>query len=450
MKSRREMIIEKGSKVLNLFESNKRIVPYILSHSNVCDNIISKEKIGSGSQSKVYKVKFRNDRKTYVMKSINQDDSFYVGDVIYKHIKKNKINISKLSMKEFIDMVLDYFLFDKRINWKKVLNFNNLHRNDEPSLEILDYLSIPTNDIECKVSTSYIFDCNNSLDKTKSLTTYMDDFVCVSSVYSEGLISLLLTELVEDEICYHFTKFYGMVRCDDSLESFVEKMDNSLDSLYYSDEDINDMFTPANFFSILISIYIMNNLHSICHNDLAFRNILIKRTDRTNSTKNKKYIQYNIDNVNFRFPMPKYIYKINDFGFSQKFKHPMILNFLVVSGYFPTLPCYDSKGLFDLFYILSDMVILLKKDLKKETLDILEELEIYLFGSVEEAEEKLTLFYESTLDDKKVDFDINNLIKKSDVLSIRTLKKIFRDYIQEGDEIDSTFIATNYSVLKAD
>jgi len=155
--------------------------------------------------------------------------------------------------------------------------------------------------------------------------------------------------------------------------------------------------------------------------------------------------------------MPKYIYKLNDFGFSQKFKSPKIINLLVAEEAYEGVPCYDTKGIFDLYYILSDISVLIKQELNQETLSLVEELETYLFGSVEKAEEKLKFFYDSTVD-KNSNFNVNDdLLKGAKKLDMKIIKKIFKDYIYqssdgsiiEKNKIDSSliFISTNYKSI---
>jgi hypothetical protein len=437
---RRNDIIKRGKKVLELFDENKRFVPYIKTTTDLCDDIFSKTKIGSGSQGKIYKIKFRNDRKTYIMKKtylnlyfITEDDV----DKIIKYISKKTKDVSKLTMKQFIMFIMNYYDFQDRISWRKIMKFNHLSKNLIPNYNILDEFFLPVEDIDCRINRSDNYD--NNLDFDGKIKVNKDDYVCFSDIFVETMISLIMSKLARDEVCYHFIIFYASIFCDDSFEYFIEKMDISLiDMIFDTDIDVNTIFDISNLFSIIISIFIMVDKYNICHNDLAFRNILIKKSKDDYTT-----IRYIINNIIFEFPFPKYLYKISDFGYAQKFSHPMILDYetLTLSNAF--IPNFNTYGVFDMFKFFHDIISYIYKDLNNETKKYIDPFLKLLFGSKEEA---IDIILENDSDQISIDIIKDVLSNSKLVLDMNLIIKVFDKYIVKTPAKNNVFIAVNYNI----
>lgn len=423
---RREEVIDKGDRVLELFEDNKRIVPYILTHSNACEDIISQYKIGSGAQGKVYKIKFRGDTKTYIMKKMKEFDF----KISYSFLKSNlDKKLEDYTMKDIVEKIIDIYGLKGRISWRKLLRYNHLLKNEVPTTEMFEFFFLPSQEIPCKTEEDLTF--NYNLDIEGSIKVEKGDYLCFSNVYSEAIISLLLTQLVREDICYHFTKFYAAVRCDEDINFFIEKMDNSLDNMYYL-EDIHSLFTPANLFSIIASVYVMNDYYKICHNDMSPRNILIKESKRAHKTKDKKYIQYDIGDASFRFPMPKYIYKISDFGFASKFSHPQVLDIFVTRGMYEYVPNFNTEGIFDILSFVIDTDDMFQDRLSKEVTDLINDILHYITPDFPDESDRESFVEEM----------LKNAVRDVDV---KMMKKIFKKYlVKDKDKTESTFIAVNY------
>jgi len=435
---RRNNVIKKGNKTLELFEENKRIVPFIKATTDLCDEIFSKTKIGSGSQGKIYKIKFRNDRKIYIMKKTHLT-LFNIGeqDVIQlkKYISKFTKDVSKLKMKKFINLIMDFYDLNDRISWRKILKFNHLTKYEIPSYDLLDEFFLPIEDIDCLITKPKTYDYN--LDFEGTIEAKKGDYVCFSNVFVETLISLIMSKLVRDEICYHYIVFYASILCDDSFEFFIEKMDSSLtDLIFNSDVEINEIFDISNLFSVIISIYIMTDKFNICHNDLAFRNILVKK----NKLSFDK-ITYIIDDIIFEFPFPKYLYKISDFGYAQKFSHPMILDIETLTGQGYIVPNFDTRGLFDLFKFFYDLISYIYRDLNDETKKYVDPFLNLLFGSKEDA---IDIILEDEDESNIYEITKDVLIDTKLILDVKLMTKIFKKFIVKKVS-DNSFIAVKYT-----
>lgn len=441
---RRNDIIRKGDKILELFEENKRFVPYIKSTTDLCDDILSKIKIGRGSQGKVYKIKFRNDRKTYVMKKI-YPYSYYVTDEdkdkLIKMISKKTKNVSKLTMKEFIIDIMDYYDLIDRVSWRKILTYNHLSKSMIPSYDMLDNLFLPVEDIDCKIFQTKKYPYNLGIDGY--IEVIEGDYICFSSIFLETVISLLASQLARNNICYHYVNFYSSINCGDSFNYFIEKMDVSLEEAVHDwDIGINEFFDVSNLFSVLVGIFILSDQYSICHNDLAFRNILIKKTEKIENINKSKTITYIIDDTIFEFPLPSYMYKISDFGFSQKFTHPMILDYEILTYTDVIFPNFDTYGLYDLFKFLSDVILCIYSDLFEDTKKCIDSLLKLLFGSRDKA---FDMIYNTnkSINREKQHIVAELLINTKLILDTNTLIKVFKKYIV-NTKSDKSFIATNY------
>lgn len=444
---RRVNIVKKGNKILELFDENKRFVPFIKSATDICEDVFSKTKIGSGAQGKVYKVKFRNDRKSYIMKK-TYPDFIYVSnrEGLEEYIRKQiGNNISKITMKKFIHIIMEYYHLQHRVSWRKVLQFNHLSKDSIPDYDLLESFVLPIEDIDCLISESQKFDYN--LNINGEIIVEAGDYVCFSNIFSETVISLIMSQLVRQGLCFHFVNFYSSVACDDgSFNYFIEKMDTSLaDLIIDEDEDIDILFTPCNLFSIIVGILVMKNEYKICHNDLAFRNILVKLSSKIENIKRSKTLRYIIDDYIFDFPVPKYIYKISDFGFSQKFSHPMVLDFRLLTEDGWSMPNFDTEGIYDLYLFLVDCVTFVYMYLNEETRSIIDILLIRLFGD-RNVIEKLVDGHDEDHGRFVTDMLANTTID----INVQFLVEIFGKYLSKDKNSKMIFIATDYNYNKKD
>lgn len=438
---RRQDIVNGGDKILQLYEENKRFVPYIRSASDICDNIFSKVRIGEGSQGRVYKVKFRNDRKAYVMKTTEEGFMYLTHPEEVEEYVRGKLgdNISKV--KYLILAIMDYFDLHGRVSWRRLMRFNHLTKDTDPTYDIIYNFVIPNEDVECKVSEKRSYPYN--LDIEGEVIVMPGDYVCFSTVYTETVISLLLTQLPRRGICYHFINFYSSVFCEktQSYNYFIEKMDTALDDLIEKNrKHIDDIFTPANLMSILVSIYVMSNEYSICHNDLAFRNVLVRETKKIESLRNIKTIRYIIDDTTYDFPMPQYVYKISDFGFAQKFSEPKVIDVYTLQNTKSTIPNFDTYGLYDLFLILEDYISMIEGE--SEALDQHMHMLIgMLFTYSLEQVRDIILHNDQNM---MRDLFLDSLLNSKFELNNKVFQRMFSEYIVRTND-SNIFIAADFN-----
>jgi serine/threonine protein kinase len=439
---RRDTIIKRGDEILNLFEENRKFVPYILQSSNLCNEIISRRKISEGSQGKVYKIKFKNDpKRSYIMKRFDIDEVVPIEiNRILSELERMNIKLNELTMNQFAEIVIEIYNIEGRISRKNLLKYNGLSSHDELTYEVLNDFFLPLIHIDCKMNYTLEYDKNVG---TGEITVNENDYVCYSPIYSETILSLLLSQLLKEGICFHFIKFYATIKCERSMNSFLEPMTCTLArALIDKKDDLDSIVTPGLLFSVFISIFIMNDLYGICHNDLHLGNVLTKRSEEFESLKDCSSIQYNVNSLKFKFNLPEYICKIIDFGFGMKFSHPKVINALVVR-FSDTVPNYDTKGVYDFFIFLFDIISATELKLNDEVKELIKMIFVYFFGDDSMINEILD-------ENKNSDDTIEEiLLRYPDIkLNFDFFKRIFNDFIVNENKIDSTFIAVEYQSNK--
>jgi|UniRef100_A0A6C0BXL1 hypothetical protein len=97
-----------------------------------------------------------------------------------------------------------------------------------------------------------------------------------------------------------FKKFPVQIIC-------LEKLDNTLDHLMDSDEELsNDMWRSC-LFQIIMNLVIYQKMFDFTHNDLHTNNVMYKKTD-------KQFIIYKLNGVHYKVPTFGRLFKIIDFG----------------------------------------------------------------------------------------------------------------------------------------
>jgi len=306
-------------------------------------NFKNKKFISSGSQGKVYEVKV--NKKSFVIKYYNQlhDYKLHNDELImfqdYLYSSSREIMVRK---------IIEHLHLKNRIPLSFVLEYNDWKKSDYTSDEDLNTFKIPSSKILCKVIEPYSY--YNSNFKIK---TYVrpNDYVCFSNIYTESMISIFITnEIINTNICLHFVKSYSLLECDnDSKVLVMEKVERSL--MDYLEENI--IFTADHLFVVILTIFVLSEYY-IEHGDLTFRNILMDKSSNViledlTKVSDYDYMRYDIKGRLFYIEVREYFLKIADFGFSQKFKSPKILQHqLMVNGGF------DTGGIQDLLCFIVD------------------------------------------------------------------------------------------------
>jgi len=327
--------------VLQLFNKDQPIVPYLLSKHSPCDkNFVIINKLGSGQQAKIYQVKIKGQDKLYVAKKFSSYE-YILPYNIYQLIDPfQHPEFLNLTNQEFISLALKIIQLDNRISVNDILEWNNLKPNEQVTFNL--EFKIPSAKFKCLVEQSFIL---------KSVVIHRGDYLCLSNNYTEYLISLLLSNLVETGQSIHFLHTFDFSTCpyDHQLKQymFTELVDGPLFNL----STISDIDYEATIFGVLHSIYLMTKLYQINHNDLHGNNVFIKiLADK--SLANGIFLHYKIDNHDYYLPAPTFIIKIADLGLAVKYSTPKILSYDVLNEEYSVIPTRYTYGFYDLFLFL--------------------------------------------------------------------------------------------------
>lgn len=445
MNRTRQSLKKRGKKILQLYLENKNFSSYIDIPTDMCFDMLKHRSIGEGAQGNVFSVKFRNDRKEYIIKVRYARDY----SLAY-HITQLKecVNISA-SVKDIMIDILYFYDLIGRLSWRKLMTYNGLTKNSTITYDVIKGMVLPIREINCKVLDRTIYYANMNDD---DIVVTPGDYVCLSNIYSEAIISLLLAA---DESCYHFINFYSCVHCNvsDTYNYFIEKMDNSIsgiinecpnDSSVY--DLVDDLITPSNLMSIFVSIMIMSNKYSVCHNDLAFRNILVRETSKIDKLKKCSTIRYIINDTVYDFQMPKYIYKISDFGLAQKFTEPKVLQYDILTSDDCVFPNFDTHGIYDMIEFMTHINYSLIGCVSDEVMDIIQPINKLLFNGKEEEVAEILMGSESSKETDIFQGILYDVLEENRLmLNPDLFKKVFRKYINhKALDSDDIFIATDF------
>jgi serine/threonine protein kinase len=431
---RRDEVKNRGKKTLQLYNENKKIVPYFINQSDLCESIFDKVIIGEGVQGKVYKIKFKGDRKTYIIKQFSYEE--YSLSSQERHDNDHLLNSRNRG--EMMVKLLDNIRLTNKISWKKVLTYNNWNKSDKVMESDLENLLIPSYLVLCRIEEQYFY-VNNVYHNSK-IHIYPGDYVCLSNNYTEVLISLLVSELVKKGNCIHFVMCYSLITCKDETQVyFMEKMDKSLEDMVYEEEYVPEM---SQLFSIYAGIYAMTTLLNVDHNDLGFRNILVKLSSNIKADDNSvlsdyDYIQYNIGNLSYYFRMPEYICKISDFGYAHKYSRPKILRHQIMSNMYKGTPNFDTGGLQDVLYFTSEINWFIKGN------EIVENVAKYFFKDIYLGISKIEQFYENEKSGIIGTLFSEYNIDELPILTRDFFNKVFHKYQTPPREEASIYIAAD-------
>jgi len=87
----------------------------------------------------------------------------------------------------------------------------------------------------------------------------------------------------------------------------LEKLDNTLDSLLESNNELSDEEWKSCLFQIIMILITYQKIFDFTHNDLHTNNIMYVKTDKT-------FINYKFNNIYYKIPTFGKLYKIIDFG----------------------------------------------------------------------------------------------------------------------------------------
>jgi len=430
---RRDEVINRGKKTLQLYHENKKIVPYLINQSTLCDDIYEKIIIGEGVQGKVYKVRFNGDKKTYIVKQFSYEEY----NLSTSERDENRDLLKLKNREEFVKILLGRLKLAEKISWKKILRYNNWKKADLISASDLENILIPSYLSICKSEEKYSY--INNIFGDSVIYIYPGDYICLSNNYTEVLISLLVSEFVKLGNCIHFVLCYSLVTCRDETQIyFMEKMEKSLEDMIYEEDIVPEI---SHIFSVYAGIYAMTTLLNIEHNDLGFRNILVKKASDIKigeeTLEDYDYLQYNIGNSSYFFKIPEYICKISDFGYAHKYSRPKILRHQIMSNMYKGTPNFDTGGLQDILYFTSEINWFVKNN------EIVDRIAEYYFGDINEGIEKIEKFYNN--EESGI---IGSLFSEYNVYDLPVLtrdffNKIFGQYRKPPPEGARTFIAAD-------
>ncbi len=209
-------------------------------------------------------------------------------------------------------------------------------------------------------------------------------YLCSDETYSEFVNASLVSSLLEYGLI-NFIKVYGFAICLDPKMRrmspeftmklpahqyiFMEKVDGTF-AEYAEKMDEEDFISCT--IQLLFSISAYQEMFSISHNDLHGENILVQIIDEDSPYFRYEYFSYSVFGREIFFPRGKYVVKIGDFGFSIKWKVPVVgkRDFFEGEDELVEMPNWYSR-IYDLAYSLDSIKFIIEEIAKKEVPEFL-------------------------------------------------------------------------------
>lgn len=172
---------------------------------------------------------------------------------------------------------------------------------------------------------------DNIFKKPRVFTGYM----CRSDAYTEYILGLLTTKLVDEGKSLNFIQTYALEMCTkgrrDGLYMYMEKIDENIYDIMTcrifakNYKGTTPQIINTIYFSIIVQIFFAilayNKEYKIVHNDLHYRNIFFKfvKVD-----PDVMAYSYQIGNKKIYLPPTPFIVKIGDWDHAIKFSKPEI------------------------------------------------------------------------------------------------------------------------------
>lgn len=190
---------------------------------------------------------------------------------------------------------------------------------------------------------------NSQMASRWQLSTPM--YLIYDAAVSEGLIALYVSTLVPS--CYHFVDSVGLHTCDGVHNLIMEPVDGNLNDIYGK----LDLATRTTItFMVLFTLYVLQ-LHGIVHGDFNTINLFYVDTAAVTreDIKRANTFVYHIGADIYYLPATNIIPKVGDFGLSNKWSSPAIINIRThclpntdLARYLCEVRYYrDSRGLID-------------------------------------------------------------------------------------------------------
>lgn len=340
---------ENTSEILNIFLTGGEIVDFMGNEEqNICRDIdtnlikISKE-IGKGLSGTVYDIAFtgeKSSRKYVLKKSLAKIDV------------KN-IPLGSLTLSEYFDKYL------KNTQSKSVfMKINGGEKFSPPPKNVI----IPIYAELCKTSSQIMYKKNDKSNSDAIIPP--NSYICGNEMYSEYIISLIVSDYYRSGKCANFIEMFGFATCkaSESLfyqHIFMEKIDMTLRNLVETRKLLSIDMTSI-IIQVIFAIGCMEKYSSITHNDLHADNIFIQIIDDNTIFKGTKLVDYKFFHYKFGgrdiyFPRGKYLVKIGDFGMSCKWSTPIVSPKKIINNIPPEwVPNFYSE-MYDTAYFIYGM-----------------------------------------------------------------------------------------------
>jgi hypothetical protein len=248
------------------------------------------------------------------------DDIDFLYDSTFYHKNKNKLF-------DVDDIDEDIFCSDSTRNYRKKLLFKDENiklDTDEIKQEMFDGVfqksNLTSENIRIHNNLSdkdLIFestnDNNSSKAETNSDCSSRSSHTSASSNDSEHVEGTEGTEGTDESYDDISQSINSDIELNATFENFpvqiicLEKLDNTLDHLMDSDEDLSNDEWRSCLFQIIMNLVIYQKMFDFTHNDLHTNNVMYKKTD-------KKNIVYKLNGVHYKVPTFGRLFKIIDFG----------------------------------------------------------------------------------------------------------------------------------------
>lgn len=161
-------------------------------------------------------------------------------------------------------------------------------------------------------------------------------YICTNEIYTEYVISLLVSELVRQGRCINFVETIDFVACPETLKAdryvIMEKVDGTLHDItpcvFTTHGNSRDMSNGV-LLQVLFAIAMYQHTYRITHNDIKTDNIMFKHVTEDMMWNGERvidaeYFHYHVNGVDIYFPASPIIVKIADWGIASKWSQPYI------------------------------------------------------------------------------------------------------------------------------